>query len=64
MIRIPPELPNAVLYRRWILSIKLEVSAASSRPDAAFKWVCEVEQNGTAFPVHPGTYYFVSFWAV
>ena len=25
------------------------MSAASSRPDAAFKWVCEVEQNGTTF---------------
>ena len=43
-----PDFPNPETYRSWKTATREAVRAASDRPDAAFKWILEVYENGAS----------------
>jgi len=44
-----PQLPTAAQFKSWKNSIRSSVSSASNDPEAAFKWIMEVEKSTVSY---------------
>ena len=44
-------LPNVAGFRRWKIHVRKEVAGGSGRPEEAFPWICEVDNDGFVKPI-------------